>query len=390
MKLASIKDCTGCMGCVNACSHGVLDYSFDKHGYFRIDIAHPEKCVECGLCTKACPVVSPKAVTNDSHKCYAAWDKDSDQRAASASGGVFAALAAKILEEGSVVYGAAIEGFEVKHKRIDLIEDLHELQGTKYQLSICNVYSDVRKQLLAGRKVLFSGMGCQVNALYNYLGRVSTERLLTIDTICGGYSSILPMEELKKSGKFSGIYSFRDKSDGWKSKGFKYCLKMKGKNGEVCSLGADNMVTRTFCTHLFKQSACLKCKFNGVDRNSDLTIGDFWGLERYADEHSRGVSCIVAHSEKGEKALAESGITLHESALEEIARNNANLYWSQYGYLRHSLSRKLALWCLATGKNNLALRLSAYSGLLSIGWRLYMRFNDRKRERYLKNILANR
>ncbi len=391
IKLASRIDCTSCMGCINACTHEALSSIFDKNGYFKI-IKNSKNCTECGLCTKICPIVNPVNIRNSRSIAYAAWNENLFQRHNSASGGIFAAVATYILKDGGIVYGASINGFKVEHIRIDHIKDLAKLQGVKYQLSILgnHIFKSVRRDIMSGKTVLYSGMSCQIAALYNYLGRTSTERLITIDTICGGFSTILPMLELQSSGMYSGIMSFRDKNDGWKSHGFLYNLRMKNADGTISTLGFNNMVLRTFSTHLLKQSSCLSCQFNGVVRNSDLTIGDFWGTNLFPNEHPGGLSCVIAHNQKAIDILNNSELELHEVEIDEIAKGNSNLYWSKYPYLRHSLSRNFALLCLRLKLNSLALKISSYTGLLSLGWRLYMRLNNLQREKYYnRNIKSN-
>ena len=385
MRLASQKECTGCMGCINSCHRNVLDYRFDKNGYFRVFIKNSQNCTNCNYCSQTCPVVSPVKNKNTTVLGFASWNLNNKQRKLSASGGVFAAIATTILNNGGVVYGAAIDGFEVKHIRIDKLEDLYKLQGSKYQLSIINIFQQVRNDLSKKKTVLFSGMSCQVAALYNFLRHSNYEQLITVDTICGGYASLLPMKSLKNSMRYSAIVSWRDKYTGWKSKGFAYDLKMKKVNGEIESLGSDNIVIRIFSTHLLKQSSCLACKFNGTNRVSDLTIGDFWGDTQFPMEHEHGLSCVVVHNDKALQLFKASDLGFVPVGIDAIALGNANLYWSKYRYLRHSLSRKLALFFLRHEMYDITLKLCSYNGIFSLGWRVYMRFNERKKKQYFNN-----
>ena len=117
--------------------------------------------------------VTEKPVTNNNNsQPYAGWCNNTQLRSLSASGGIFAAIAKTMLNNNGVVYGAAIDGFEVKHIRVEVETDLHKIQGTKYQPSITKgVYKLVKKDLQNGRLVLFSGLSCQINALYSFLGK---------------------------------------------------------------------------------------------------------------------------------------------------------------------------------------------------------------------------
>ena len=130
MKLASQKECTGCMACVDACPHKVLKAEMDLNGYYAIVPDCMEKCVECGRCSRVCPILNPAQTTGKSTP-YAAWNLDAEQRKQSASGGIFASLATSIIRKGGSVYGAAIDGFEIKHLRITDEHELHRLHSIR-------------------------------------------------------------------------------------------------------------------------------------------------------------------------------------------------------------------------------------------------------------------
>ena len=165
MKLASYIECSACMACVDTCHHNALTVEIDIDGFFTI-AKHTDACTNCGLCSKVCPVISPLQTDHkdvNSSYPYAAWCEDSVLRGMAASGGAFAAMAKAFLKSGGIVYGAAIDGFDVKHKRVDHIDDLLSILGSKYQHSkMQGVYTSVRDDLRAGRKVLFSGLSCQI------------------------------------------------------------------------------------------------------------------------------------------------------------------------------------------------------------------------------------
>lgn len=240
-KLASKSTCTACMACIDSCAHKALTYEIDKFGYFEI-IADIQKCVNCELCSKHCPVLNPPINAVKYLECFSAWSNKDEQRRKSASGGAFAAIAYEIIKRGGIVYGATIEGLNIRHKRIDKIENLHLLQGSKYQPSILvDIYKSVKADLKSGRLVLFSGLGCQVYGLLSFLENTVYENLFTIDNICGGVATMSPMMNLSKENKYSSIVSFRDKENGWKSHKFEYQLKMLSINGQVENLSSQNM-----------------------------------------------------------------------------------------------------------------------------------------------------
>lgn len=375
MKLAKKKDCTACMACIDSCSHQALCLSIDPDGYYQIDF-DTNKCVECGLCTRACPVLSPPRKSIEESRPYAAWNTHQNLRKKSASGGAFSAIASAILQEGGVVYGAAIEGFEIRHKRIERIEDLPPLLGSKYQQSIMNgVYKSIRQDLKNGRIVLFCGMACQVAGLKAFLGKCNTENLYTIDTICGGLSTMLPMLQLKQSGKYTGIVSFRDKENGWQSKGFRYALKMQKTDGSVENLGLDNLVLNTFSSKLLKRSSCLNCQFTGNNRYSDCTIGDFWGDDKFKDQHCEGISVLVLYNERLRSLLQNSKLNLSPIRYEDFLPHNHNYHWTHYPQIRLFPSRKKTLHSIQNGDTPTAAQLVDSKSIAGIMMRIYLKLN---------------
>ncbi|MFS2832863.1 Coenzyme F420 hydrogenase/dehydrogenase, beta subunit C-terminal domain [Bacteroides uniformis] len=375
MRLASSKECTGCMACVDACPHTVLKATIDINGYYAIVPDSEKQCTECGKCSQICPVLNQTQTTGESVP-YAAWNKDSEQRKQSASGGIFAALATSIIRKGGSVYGAAIEGFDVKHLRITDECELHRLQGSKYQHSdMTGIYMQVRNDLRQGMYVLFSGLGCQVAGLLSFLGKTKKEKLYTIDTICGGLSTMLPMLHLKTSGKYKGISSFRDKENGWQSKGFRYSLKMVRKDGSVEDLGLDNLVLNTFSSKLLKRSSCLDCKFVGLHRNSDCTIGDFWGNESFKEQHHEGLSVLIAHNERIISLMRETHIEAKPVSWKEVITDNRNIYWTHYPLIRYFFSRKKALLAMQEKDYVIATKQMSPWSFPGLLLRIYLKIN---------------
>lgn len=383
-QLASYKECTACMVCIDTCNHNAINYIIDEYGYYRITVDN-NKCIQCKACEKKCPVLNKLAISNNESKPYAGWCSDKELRSISASGGIFAAIAKTILSENGVVYGAAIDCFEVRHIRIENFSDLHKIQGTKYQHSIIQgIYRQVRNDLKNNKLVLFTGLSCQINALYAYLRNVDKKHLYTIDTICGGISTIKPMMELRKSGKYIGIHSFRNKDTGWKSNGYKYCLKLYDKNSNIISDDKENLVISTFCSPLFKRDSCLDCKFTGFNRIADCTIGDFWGTEKFKEEHYNGLSSFIIHNERILDIISRADIEYHKISWDEITKRNKNIFWTSYPLLRYFPSRILAKRSIRNFNKSLISKLASYNGWLNIDMRLYLRYYEKLKLKFYK------
>lgn len=83
-------------------------------------------------------------------------------------------IAEAVLKNEGIVYGAALPMengiLEPKHIRVDSLDKLILLQGSKYvQSEIGDTYSQAKRDLIQGKVVLFSGTPCQIAGLKKYL-----------------------------------------------------------------------------------------------------------------------------------------------------------------------------------------------------------------------------
>ena len=388
MKLAPTSSCTACMACIDACHQEALRFEVNRDGFFQIN-ADRDKCIECGLCSKVCPVISPCGVAREdiaNSKPYAAWCEDNDLRNKSASGGAFAAVAKEFIARGGIVYGAAIDGFEVHHKRIERIEELPQLLGSKYQHgSMKGIYRLIMSDLRHGKNVLFSGLSCQVAGVRSFVGNKLSKWLYTIDMICGGISTMLPIIRLKGTGRYKGILSYRDKENGWKSNGYQYALKLFKIDGD--NLGMNNMMLLCFQHKVTKRPSCLNCQFNGFHRNCDLTIGDFWGENHFPEQHHNGVSIMITHSNRFFDYFNPSSLHIEPALWSDVVRNNPNVYWSKTPLLLKSRTRKHIFQALRLGDYQRVINWMEGKFLWGkVEMSLILQMNNKQRQSYLNRI----
>lgn len=334
-------NCTGCMACMNACPKQCITMNPIKlgHWYPKVD---QSKCINCGLCAKVCPENSDNKFTRPL-KAYASWHKDKTEYLTSTSGGASAALSRLIINKGGVVYGCVAQnGIRISHIRIDNLADLQLLKGSKYvQSDIGFCYENIKRDLNENRLVLFIGTPCQSAGLQSYLGR-DYENLYRVDLICHG----VPSQTLLKN-------HIKNIS---KDKGFKVCFRQGNDMGLRIYDSDDNLIYysnvwrnrykdiyyNAFIDGYTYRDSCYRCQYARPERQSDITIGDFWGLGKdFEYDTVNGCSCILPVTQKGQRLVNEAALHLYERDITEAVQGNGQLQHPKKLTKRIKLFRKL-------------------------------------------------
>ncbi len=234
-------------------------------------------------------------------KVYACFNKSDEIRKGSSSGGMFFLLAEWIINHGGVVFGAAFnENWEVEHTYCEDIEFLNGFLGSKYvQSKIGSCFKTVKNMLDENRMVLFSGTPCQTEGLRAYLGK-DYDNLFLVDFICHGVPSPIVwkkyLEERSAGQVVSGV-SFRDKTEGWSE----FSLKIDYKSGKSYRKNQHtDIYMKSFLQNFNLRPSCYSCKFKGLIRNTDFTLGDFWKVKDVMPDmyDDIGTSLVLVYSEK--------------------------------------------------------------------------------------------
>lgn len=325
--------CCGCAACYAICPKGAITMCPDAEGFLQPAINH-KACINCGKCENVCPVLN-QGLPRTPLAVYAAKAKDDNLRRISSSGGVFSLLARQVLDKGGAVYGAAFEPptHKVVHKRVTDEAGLDELRGSKYvQSDIGETYISVREDLESGKNVLFSGCPCQIAGLRRFLGK-EYESLLLVDLICHAVPSplawqkYLSCQENKERAKITRTFSRRNCS--WR----KFVLSLEFVNSSDSTNlvnPANSSYLNAFCSELFNRKSCHACSFRGFKSGSDLTIGDFWGVEKKHVEiyDDMGVCAVMCSTRKGERAFLRivSLIDYIPSTVDNVACGNKTVF----------------------------------------------------------------
>lgn len=365
--MIEIKDkkmCCGCHACVTVCARHCITMQSDGEGFLYPQV-DTEACTDCGLCERVCPVLN-QGEPHHPLKVYAAKNRDEEVRKQSSSGGIFTLLAESVIREGGVVFGARFDAdWNVVHDWTDSIDGIAAFRGSKYVQSIIGeAYREAKEFLLQGRNVLFTGTPCQIAGLKNYLCK-EYDNLLTVDVICHGVPSPLvwqkylheTMEHLRAErdgGKdtvslsmdelpvITGI-SFRDKANSWERYGFNLSYatsvaaadntvstSMSGNKRVFLQSAGDNVFMHSFLSHLNLRPSCYQCPSKSGKSGSDITIADFWGIEKYNANFTddKGTSAVLLNTKKGHIFFDRLDAVAEEHPLEQLKRHAATYYRS--------------------------------------------------------------
>ena len=299
-------ECTGCTACFATCPVKAIRMVPDEEGFLYPQI-QKELCIHCGKCDRVCPQKEERSQRN-APSFYAVKHEDSTIREKSSSGGFFSLLAQYVEEKKGVIYGAAFDDeFVVRHMRAETESKWKRFRTSKYvQSDLGDTIAQVKCDLEQERMVLFTGTPCQVDGLKRALkGNKYLDWLVTCDVVCHGVPSPkVWMDWLAFIKKHKNIeidrINFRDKEHvGWHDS----TITIWDKNGEICLKEKQNeaIFSRLFFDHYIVRPSCFHCKYSNLNRPGDITIGDFWGVEKCFPEFddNMGISLVLCNTIKG-------------------------------------------------------------------------------------------
>jgi coenzyme F420-reducing hydrogenase beta subunit len=306
----------------------------NDHG-FIVPVIDESKCIGCGLCEKICPVINTsfsKKNYAEAVTAYAAHSRDDEIRYRSTSGGIFSEIAQHIItNKGGFVAGAIYNNdLNIVHYLTNDIEDISQLRQSKYvQSRKYGIYKQVKDILNSNNMVLFAGCPCEVAAMSNFIGGPLTDNLVLVDFICLGanspyaYNKYLEYLQDKYKSEITGVW-FKNKEKTWN----RFCTRVDFKNGKhyLKDRYSDLYMRCYIEKQLIIRKSCESCHYKGIPHGSDLTMADFWGVEKVVEgiDSTIGVSLVYANTEKGRALIrqVEDKLYIHEVDLRHTYYNN--------------------------------------------------------------------
>lgn len=278
--IKNVKYCTGCYCCVSVCPKKAIAMNKDEDGFLKPEI-DTTKCIKCGICYDRCPTITPVKRNLQKPTCTAVIAKD-PIRNISTSGGLFTILANYTFERNGIVYGAVWDkNNEVYIKRITNPKQLNEVRHSKYvQSQTRNSFNEVLTDLKNGLLVLYSALPCQIAGLHSFLGK-EYQNLITVEVLCGQAPSSKAFlsyinEKNNEKHKVCGAIFRNDRE--WNP----HNILLKYDDGKVerCTTWTNDPYLNAYMQTVMASDTCKYCKYSHIPRQSDITIGDFWGIKK--------------------------------------------------------------------------------------------------------------
>lgn len=230
---------------------------------------------------------------------YAGRIKDRKTLLESSSGGAFTAISDWFLKNGYPVI-SSVYNYETNQQEFQILKnasDRDHARGSKYvQSKPGEIYKLTYNWCKENpeKELLFVGTGCQADGfrIYSELKGIRNQ-VTVVDIICHGVPSPKIWREYAMSlGKISYL-TFKDKRNGWNNP-----MAVAIVDGQEKSL---NKYIKVFYDHCNLRPSCYVCPFATTVRKTDITIGDFWGIENKMTEFydPDGNSLFLIHTEKG-------------------------------------------------------------------------------------------
>ena len=325
MIICDSSKCTGCGLCTAVCPVSAIEMKEDGQGFVH-PVIDEKKCINCGLCKRKC-IANNHFSNEDIKHVYAACLSNTEELGEVSSGGVAYAVMKAFVDNGGVVYGAVADSItHVIHKRAESPEDIKPMRRSKYlQSDITECLPMIKRDLEQGRKVLFTGVPCQIAAVKNLTD--NADKLYTAEIVCHGVPSNLVfrkyIEDLEKENN-SRVTElvFRHKKYGWGDNHYGIYLE----NGKLIEeRSTENPFHSMYLEGIISREACGNCDFSHCPRTADIVLADYWRYQGELTEKSKGmgISLVAGCTAKADELIELAGRYLYiENSTIELAKSS--------------------------------------------------------------------
>ena len=341
INITSKEECCGCTACASICPKSAIIMKQDKEGFLYPYIDN-NKCIECGMCKKTCPILNKIKNNEISQKGYVFQYKDINIRKESTSGGFFTAIAEYVIDNKGIVYGVCLDkDFVAKHERVTQKVDLWKFRNSKYVQSDPNEsFKKVKEDLSNNFLTLYSGTACEIEGLKNYLQK-DYRNLITVDVICRSVPSPLLwkeyIEDKNKNKDIEKVY-FREKKYGYKYSN----LCMHSKDTIVYSNGIDtDPYLRAFFSNICSRPSCYNCKFKEQFHKADFTIWDCFDVYNYDESFNDdlGTTRVLVNTTIGRKIYNE--VSKKHNTKEIEVNRLVNNFHQMFNSIKYNSNRNI-------------------------------------------------
>ena len=228
-----------------------------------------------------------------------------------------------ILQKGGIVFGAEWQGMEVIIGKAENWVEAQRFAGSKYvESDLVPAIDQIRDLLQKKTNILFIGLPCQVAAIKKL---VNSDNLYTADLICHGTPpSDYLIEYIKSLGilKTSDI-RFRGRQD--------FVLTIYDED-QKCVYKAGQHADpyfKAFLDGTIYKDSCYSCPYACSSRVGDVTLGDFWGINRETMQNKTDgkISLVLVNTEKGKDLVEQisNDAVLEKRTLDEAIKQNKQL-----------------------------------------------------------------
>ena len=134
--------------------------------------------------------------------------------------------------------------------------------------------------------------------------QIDDSLLLCVDFFCHGVPSPLIWKEyinfINNKKVRATDYKFRSKRHGWgkKAQGGDFLSYLEFDNGKIDEWSFKSRLWRyIFFSNLVIRDNCYSCLYASINKPSDITMGDFWGVEKINKKYDDGKGCslVIVH-----------------------------------------------------------------------------------------------